>query len=67
VASAVTAPTISLGGMNLPILYAGLAPGEVGVYQMNVTVPGSTQSGLALPLTINQGSATVTVSMRVVN
>jgi len=64
---ALIAPTVSLGGMNLTVLYAGLAPGEVGVNQINVVVPGNAPTGLTLPLTINQGgSATVTVSMRVI-
>jgi uncharacterized protein (TIGR03437 family) len=64
--SALTPTTVTLGGMNLPVTYAGLAPGEVGVYQINVTVPGGTPTGLSLPLTINQGSGTITVSMRVI-
>ncbi len=64
--NALTATTVSLGGMNLPVTYAGLAPGEVGVYQINVNVPGGISSGLGLPLTINQGAGTITVSMRVV-
>jgi len=66
-ANALTATIVSLGGVNLPVLYAGLAPGEVGVYQINVSIPGSTPTGVGLPLTINQGTGSVTVSMRVVN
>jgi uncharacterized protein (TIGR03437 family) len=66
-ASALTSTTVSLGGMNLPVSYAGLAPGEVGVYQINVAVPGGSPTGLSLPLVINQGTGTITVSMRVVN
>jgi uncharacterized protein (TIGR03437 family) len=64
--NALTTTTVTLGGMNLPVSYAGLAPGEVGVNQINVTVPGGTPTGISLPLTINQGSGTVTVSMRVI-
>jgi uncharacterized protein (TIGR03437 family) len=64
--SALTPTTVTLGGMNLAVEYAGLAPGEVGVYQINVTVPGNTPTGLSLPLVINEGSGTVTVSMRVI-
>jgi uncharacterized protein (TIGR03437 family) len=52
--------------MNLPVSYAGLAPGEVGVYQINVTVPGNIPAGLGLPLAINQGAGNVSVSMRVI-
>lgn len=52
--------------MNLPLTYAGLAPGEVGVYQINLNVPGGVPTGIALPLTINQGTGTVTVSVRAI-
>jgi uncharacterized protein (TIGR03437 family) len=64
--SALAAATVTLGGMNLPVIYAGLAPGEVGVYQINVTVPGGTPTGLGLPLVINQGDGSVSVAMRVI-
>jgi uncharacterized protein (TIGR03437 family) len=64
--SALTLPTVTLGGMNLPVLFAGLAPGEVGVNQINVSVPANAPVGLSLPLTIHQGTATMTVSMRVI-
>jgi uncharacterized protein (TIGR03437 family) len=66
-ADALTVPTVSLGNANLSVGFAGLAPGEVGVYQINVTVPSNVPTGLSLPLTINQGAGTITVSMRVVS
>jgi len=65
-ANALTPTSVTLGGMNLPVGYAGLAPGEVGVYQINVTVPGNIPTGLSLPLVINQGEGTSSVSMRVI-
>ncbi len=64
--SALTPTTVTLGGTALAVSYAGLAPGEVGVYQINVTVPGNTPVGLSLPLTITQGSGSVTVPVRVI-
>jgi uncharacterized protein (TIGR03437 family) len=64
--NALTPPTVTLGGVNLPVLWAGLAPGEVGVNQINVTVPGNVPSGLSLPLTINQGTGTMSVALRVI-
>jgi len=64
--SALATATVTLGGMNLPVIYAGLAPGEVGVYQINVTVPGNAPVGLGLPLVINQGNGSVSVAMRVI-
>jgi uncharacterized protein (TIGR03437 family) len=64
--SALSVASVTLGGMNLPVSYAGLAPGEVGVYQINVTVPGNIPTGLGLPLNINQGSGSISVAMRVI-
>ena len=47
-------------------MYAGLAPGEVGVYQLNAAVPFWISGGLQLPLTISQGGQCTTVQVRVV-
>jgi uncharacterized protein (TIGR03437 family) len=66
-AVALTAPTVTLGGVSLPVLYYGLAPGEVGVYQINVSVPGSVPDGLDEPLVITQGSSSTSVGVRVVD
>jgi len=62
-----TAPLVTLGGASLPVLYAGMAPGEVGVYQVDVYVPGGMPQGLQIPLQISQGGSTTTVNERVVN
>jgi len=66
-AMSVATPSVQLGGTDLPIMYAGLAPGEVGVSQINVTVPASTPQGLSVPLTISQGGFTGTINVRVVD
>jgi uncharacterized protein (TIGR03437 family) len=66
-ASANIAPIVTLGGASLGVSYAGLVPGEVGVYQINATVPTNVPQGLNIPLTISQGSANTTLSVRVVN
>ena len=50
----------------MAVTYAGLAPGEVGVYQINATVPTGVASSLAVPLVINQNGAATTLSVRVV-
>jgi uncharacterized protein (TIGR03437 family) len=65
-ALALTPPAVDLGGAGLFVDYAGLAPGEVGVYQINVTVPPTAPQGLSVPLRITQGSFTYTVNLRVV-
>ncbi len=49
------------------VSYAGLVPGEVGVYQINATVPTGVPQGLSIPLNINQGAANTTLNVRVVN
>jgi uncharacterized protein (TIGR03437 family) len=62
-------PTVTLGGSQLDIQYAGLAPGEIGVYQINAVVPGMVTQGLSEPLVISQGTATgfnTTLTERVV-
>jgi uncharacterized protein (TIGR03437 family) len=65
-AIAVTAPTVTLGGVSLPVTYYGLAPGEVGVYQINVKVASNVPTGLSVPLVISQGSYSTSLSLRVV-
>ena len=46
--------TISIGGVSAQVLYAGLAPGEVGLYQFNVVVPPGPSSD-AVPVTFTLG------------
>jgi uncharacterized protein (TIGR03437 family) len=59
--------TVKLGTATLAVSSAGLVPGEVGVYQINATVPGGVQSGTNVPLTIQQGTSSTTLPVRVVN
>jgi len=60
-------PTVTLGGVNLPVVFAGLGPSEVGVYVINVFVPSGVQNATQTPLTIRQGNASTSVQVRVVN
>jgi uncharacterized protein (TIGR03437 family) len=39
-------PTVMIGGIPAPVIFSGLAPGFVGLYQVNVTVPPSTANGI---------------------
>jgi uncharacterized protein (TIGR03437 family) len=64
--AAIITPNVSLGGVAMNVTYAGLMPGQVGVYQINVTVPAKVPQGLNIPLVIDQG-VTTTLMMRVVN
>jgi uncharacterized protein (TIGR03437 family) len=66
-ALALTVPAVSLGGTQLSINFAGLAPGQVGVCQINATVPNSTPTGLGMPLVISQGGSVQSLGLRVVD
>jgi uncharacterized protein (TIGR03437 family) len=56
-AASLTLPvTVTIGGVNAQVLYAGNAPGEVeGVVQINVAVPPNVTPGLALPVLVTIG------------
>ena len=58
---------VTLAGVELPLEFAGLAPGEVGVYQINVVVPFWVPKGMNQELTINQGGYTTKVYLRVID
>jgi len=62
-----TAPTVTLGGVNLPVTFAGLDPGQVGVYRVDVTVPYNVASAAQAALVVTAGTASTTVQVRVVN
>ncbi|MBZ5620443.1 MAG: hypothetical protein LAQ69_17215 [Acidobacteriia bacterium] len=63
---AIIVPDVTLGGVPLNVSYAGLVPGEVGVYQINATVPLKVPQGLSIPLVVNQGGSSTTLNVRVV-
>lgn len=65
-AIALMPPRVELGGLSLPVSYAGLSPGQIGVYQINVSVPRNVPTGLTIPLTITQGGGVTSVAVRVV-
>jgi uncharacterized protein (TIGR03437 family) len=66
--TALIRPTVTLGGAALPVEYAGLTPGAVGVYQINVIVPfRGVPTGFEIPLTITQGANSTTTAVRVVD
>lgn len=67
-ASVLVQPEVTLSGVPLQVLYAGLAPGEVGIYQINAIVPSrGIQTGFDLPLDILQGGQSTTLRVRVVD
>ncbi len=59
-------PKVSIGGVEQPVTFSGLTPGEVGVYQINVKILTWAPTGFSIPLTINQGGAITTLNLRVI-
>jgi uncharacterized protein (TIGR03437 family) len=51
------APEVTIGGRPAPILFCGLAPGFVGLYQINATVPADAPTGIQ-PLIVKAGGVT---------
>ncbi len=64
---AVVPPSVLIGGQALSIQFAGLAPGQVGVFQINALVPRSVPLGMDIPLTVTQGGQSTQVSVRVID
>jgi uncharacterized protein (TIGR03437 family) len=58
--------TVAIGGIAGGVQYAGMAPGFVGLYQVNVQIPSSVASGNeSVVITINgQTSKTVTMAVQ---
>jgi uncharacterized protein (TIGR03437 family) len=66
-ATTTTTPTVTIGGVPAPVAFAGLAPGFVGLYQVNAQVPAAAPSGTTVPVVISIGGATsntVTVAVQ---
>ena len=61
-------PSVTIGGREAAIRFAGLAPGSVGLYQLNVVVP-SEPTGNAVPVVITtfEGQTSNTATMAVSN
>jgi uncharacterized protein (TIGR03437 family) len=53
-----TIPTVTIGGALANVSFYGLAPGYVGLYQVNAQVPAGSATGNAVPVTISIGGAT---------
>jgi uncharacterized protein (TIGR03437 family) len=59
-------PTVTVGGMPATVLFSGLTPGAVGLYQVNVVVPAGSAKGVAVPVVIGmEGSTSNAVTIAV--
>jgi uncharacterized protein (TIGR03437 family) len=50
--------TVTIGGVTENASFSGLAPGFVGLYQVNALVPAGSATGPAVPVTISIGGVT---------
>ncbi|MEO8025153.1 MAG: S8 family serine peptidase [Bryobacteraceae bacterium] len=59
-------PTVMIGGQAASVQFSGFSPGSVGLYQVNVIVPGSVNAGVQdVVLAINgQTAKTSTISVK---
>jgi uncharacterized protein (TIGR03437 family) len=54
---ALVRPRVTIGGFNADVAFAGLAPGFIGLYQINVTIPAAVASG-SIDLTVESNGIT---------
>jgi uncharacterized protein (TIGR03437 family) len=60
-------PSVTIGGVQARVLFSGLAPGFVGLWQIDTEVPASVTPGAVVPLVITAGgvqSNTVTIAVQ---
>jgi len=50
--------TVTIGGQNATVVYAGLVAGLVGLYQVNVNMPAGVTPGNAVPVLLNVAGQT---------
>jgi minor extracellular serine protease Vpr len=49
---------VTIGGVSAPVAFSGLAPGFVGLYQVNVQIPTTAPVGAAIPIVLVIGGFT---------
>ncbi len=59
-----TDPVVTIGGISAPLKFSGLAPVQVGLYQVNVQVPGTGAGLKQIQLTIGGVTATSSILIR---
>jgi uncharacterized protein (TIGR03437 family) len=62
-----TEPTVTINARPARVLFSGMAPGYVGLWQINVEIPADTPTGPPVPLQVTAGgrsSNIVTISVQ---
>jgi uncharacterized protein (TIGR03437 family) len=65
-ANVLDVPTLTINGTQVPLLFAGLTPGLVGLYQINLQVPAGLPSGTYNVVVAQDGVASNTTLLPVV-
>src|ERR1035438_257110 len=47
-----TSPVVTIDGITVPVIFSGLTPGSVGLYQINVQVPSAVPGGSEVPVVV---------------
>ncbi len=66
-ANTVAKPTVQIGGQSAGVSFSGLAPGFVGLYQIDAIVPGGVTPGNQVPVVVSiagETSPPVTIAVR---
>jgi uncharacterized protein (TIGR03437 family) len=66
-AETTTTPTVTVAGLPAVVRFSGLAPGYVGLYEVNAMLPAAAPAGTAIPVVISIGDAisnTVTMAVQ---
>ncbi len=50
--------TLTIGGVAVTVIFAGLTPGFTGLYQVNAVIPAGITPGLQTPVILTEGSLT---------
>jgi uncharacterized protein (TIGR03437 family) len=64
-----TTPTVTVGGIGAQVVFSGISPQFVGVYQINIVIAPGTPTGDKIPLQISMGGVTTpsTITIAVSN
>jgi uncharacterized protein (TIGR03437 family) len=62
-----TTPSVTIGGVSATVNFSGLAPGFVGLWQINVLIPGNAPTGNTVPLIVSTGGRTSNTVMIAIN
>jgi uncharacterized protein (TIGR03437 family) len=62
----VDTPIVKIGGIDAQVVFAGIAPGFAGLYQLNVVVPAGAPIGDDVPVIVTMGGASdqATIAIR---